>query len=66
VLVHPDKLGSARALNPIAERKGVGHSVLMFEGADRQQLATLGDTRTPSVADLFVALIGDAAQGVAV
>ncbi|HET9833263.1 MAG TPA: ABC transporter ATP-binding protein [Vicinamibacterales bacterium] len=65
VLVHPDKLGSARALNPIAERQGVGHSVLMFEGADRKQLATLGETRTPSVADLFVALIGDRAQGAA-
>jgi ABC-2 type transport system ATP-binding protein len=66
VLVHPDKLGSARALNPIAERQSVGHSVLLFEGADRQQLAALGETRTPSVADLFVAVIGDAPQGVAV
>jgi len=66
VLVHPDKLGSARALNPIAERKSVGHSVLLFEGADRRQLAALGETRTPSVADLFVAVIGDAPQGVAV
>jgi ABC-2 type transport system ATP-binding protein len=57
VFVHPDKLATARTLNPIAERQGVGHSVLMFEGADRQQLATLGDTRTPSVADLFVAVM---------
>jgi ABC-2 type transport system ATP-binding protein len=66
VLVHPDKLGSARALNPIAERQSVGHSVLMFEGADRTQLAALGETRAPSIADLFVAVIGDRAQGAAV
>jgi ABC-2 type transport system ATP-binding protein len=65
VLVHPDKLGSARALNPIAERKGVGHSVLMFDSVDRQQLAALGEARTPSIADLFVAVMSGAAQGAA-
>lgn len=65
VLVHPDKLASARTLNPMAERKGVGHSVLMFEGADRQQLAALGETRTPSIADLFVAVMSGTAQGAA-
>jgi ABC-2 type transport system ATP-binding protein len=57
VFVHPDKLASARALNPIAERPGVGHAVLMFEGVDRQRLEALGDTRTPSVADLFIAIM---------
>ena len=63
VLVHPDKLAAARALNPVAERQGVGYSVLIFEGADRQRLAALGETRTPSVADLFVAVMsGRAAQ----
>jgi len=65
VLVHPDKLGSARALNPIAERKGVGHSVLMFDSVDRQQLAALGEARTPSIADLFVAVMSNTAQGAA-
>ena len=58
VLVHPDRLAAARTLNPIAERQAVGHSVLTFEGVDRQRLAALGDTRTPSVADLFVAVMG--------
>ena len=57
VFVHPDKLAAARALNPMAERQGVGYSVLIFEGADRQRLALLGETRTPSVADLFVAVM---------
>jgi ABC-2 type transport system ATP-binding protein len=57
VLVHPDRLAAARMLNPIAERQGIGHSVLLFEGVDRQRLAMLGDMRTPSVADLFVAVM---------
>lgn len=65
VLVHPDRLESARGLNPIAERTGVGHSVLIFEGVDRQKLAAFGDTRTPSVADLFVAVMSGAPQGAA-
>jgi len=57
VLVHPDAIGAARSLNPIYERQAVGRSVLLFEGVDPQQLAALGDVRTPSVADLFVAIM---------
>jgi len=58
VMVNPDKLDAARDLRPIHERQSLGRSVLLFDGADRKQLATLGDTRTPSIADLFVAVIG--------
>ena len=58
VLVHPDKMAIARALHPIHERQGVGRSILLFEAMDRQQLAGLGEVRTPSVADLFVAVVG--------
>jgi ABC-2 type transport system ATP-binding protein len=36
----------------------VGRSVLLFEGVDRQRLAGLGDVRTPSVGDLFTAVVG--------
>jgi ABC-2 type transport system ATP-binding protein len=57
VSVHPDKIAAARALNPIHERQGIGRSVLLFEGVDQQQLAALGDVRTPGVADLFVAIM---------
>ncbi len=57
VLVHPDKIATARALNPIYERQGIGRSVLLFEAVDRQQLTALGDVRTPSIADLFVAVM---------
>ncbi|MGH7557600.1 MAG: ABC transporter ATP-binding protein [Gemmatimonadota bacterium] len=57
VAVHPDRIAPARALHPIHERPGIGRSILLFEGVDRQQLGPLGDVRTPSVADLFVAIL---------
>ena len=53
--VHPDQLAAARRLAPIHERQALGRSVLLFANIDRNELATLGDTRTPSIADLFVA-----------
>jgi ABC-2 type transport system ATP-binding protein len=62
VAVHPDQLAAARALHPIHERPGIGRSVLLFDGPDRQQLATLGEVRTPSLADLFVAVMSDPAR----
>src|SRR5271169_4262795 len=58
VLVHPEKLGAARALKPVQERQVFGGSILLFDGVDRQQLAALGEVRTPSIADLFVAVVG--------
>jgi ABC-2 type transport system ATP-binding protein len=64
-MVHPEKAAAARALKPIHERQVFGRSVLMFDGVDRQQLASLGDVRTPGIADLFVALMGDPATNVA-
>jgi ABC-2 type transport system ATP-binding protein len=62
VAVHPDQLAAARALHPINERQGIGQSVLLFDGSDRQQLAALGEVRTPSLADLFVAVVSDPAR----
>src|SRR5436189_1934768 len=66
VMVNPDNVAAARALRPIYERQVFGRSILLFDGIERQQLAALGDVRTPSIADLFVAVIGnETAQGVA-
>jgi ABC-2 type transport system ATP-binding protein len=66
VLVHPQQLAAARALKPMHERQVFGRSVLLFDGADRQQLAGLGEVRTPSIADLFVAVMSNQqAQGAA-
>jgi ABC-2 type transport system ATP-binding protein len=63
VMVHPNQLADGRALKPIHERQTLGGSVLTFDGADRARLSPIGEGRTPSVADLFVAVIE--AQGVA-
>jgi ABC-2 type transport system ATP-binding protein len=61
VMVHPEQAAAARALAPLHERQVFGRSILLFDGADRHQLAALGDVRTPSIADLFVAVIGNKA-----
>jgi len=64
----PDTIAEARALKPIHERQVLGRTILLFDGADRARLAALGDVRTPSIADLFVATMGKhgtQAQGVA-
>jgi ABC-2 type transport system ATP-binding protein len=59
VTVNPDQVAAARALRPIHERQVFGRSILLFDHADREQLAALGDVRTPSIADLFVAMMGN-------
>ena len=67
-MVQPEHVAAARALNPIHERQVFGRSILLFDHVDRDQLAALGEVRTPSIADLFVAVMGnqpDAAQGAA-
>jgi ABC-2 type transport system ATP-binding protein len=68
VTVHPDRLAAARALKPIHERQALGRSILLFDRVDRQQVSALGEVRTPSIADLFVAVVGsqfNQAQGAA-
>jgi ABC-2 type transport system ATP-binding protein len=52
----------ARQLGPIFERDVFGKSVMTFEGVGRDKLEGLGETHTPSVADLFVAKVKGAAQ----
>src|ERR1700726_1181328 len=63
LIVNPDQLAAARALKPIHERQVFGRSVLLFDRADRQQLSALGEVRTPSIAELFVAVMGNQAGG---
>lgn len=65
VQVRPEQLAAAQALRPIHERQLFGQTILLFEGADRRQLAALGEVRTPSIADLFVAVLSGQAQGAA-
>ena len=59
VTVHPERVAAARALKPMHERQMLGRSILLFDQVDRQQLTALGEVRTPSIADLFVAVMGD-------
>ena len=61
VMVNPDHLADAQALGPINARRVFGRSVLLFDHADRGQLAALGEVRRPSIADLFVAVMGNKA-----
>jgi ABC-2 type transport system ATP-binding protein len=71
--VHPAQLAAARSLKPVSEHEVLGRGILLFDltasHLDRQQLAALGEVRTPGIADLFVAVVGNHAsqpQGAAV
>ncbi|HWW69021.1 MAG TPA: ABC transporter ATP-binding protein [Duganella sp.] len=55
VMVEPPFIGAANALQPMTQRTVFGKSIMLFDGVSREQLATFGELRTPSVADLFVA-----------
>jgi ABC-2 type transport system ATP-binding protein len=57
VMVNPEHVAAARALKPIHERPVFGRSVLLFDGANREQVAVLGEVRRPSIADVFVAVM---------
>ena len=58
VMVNPETVAAARQFKPIHERQVFGRSILLFDGVDRRQLAEFGDVRTPSIADLFVSVLG--------
>jgi ABC-2 type transport system ATP-binding protein len=61
VTVNPDQLAAARALKPMYERQVFGRAILMFDRLERGRLMQLGEVRTPSIADLFVAVVGNEA-----
>jgi len=68
VIVNPDHVAAARTLKPIYERQVFGRSILLFDRVERGRLLQLGEVRTPSIADLFIAVMGNQpgiAQGAA-
>ena len=66
VMVNPEHVAAARALGPIQERQVFGRSILLFDHVSREQLEALGEVRTPSIADLFVAVMtGNHKEGAA-
>jgi ABC-2 type transport system ATP-binding protein len=60
--VRPEHVDAARSLKPMHERQVMGRSILLFDRADRQRLAGLGEVRTPGISDLFVAVMGNHAR----
>jgi ABC-2 type transport system ATP-binding protein len=62
LIANPAQLTAARALKPIQERQTFGRSILLYDRVPREQLAPLGDVRTPSIADVFVAFVGNPNQ----
>lgn len=59
VMVPANKVDAARAMKPIDERQVFGKSVMLFDGSvngvTREKIEALGETRSPGIADLFVA-----------
>jgi ABC-2 type transport system ATP-binding protein len=67
LIVNSEQVASARALGPMHERQALGRSILLFDlkadqvanqKLERRQFAALGDVRTPSISNLFVAMLG--------
>jgi ABC-2 type transport system ATP-binding protein len=62
VTIHPEHLAAAEVLKPIHTRQMFGRSIMLFDNPNHEKLAGLGDIRTPSIADLFVAVMGPASE----
>jgi ABC-2 type transport system ATP-binding protein len=62
VTVNPEQLAAARGLRPLHERQLFGRTILLFDHADREQLAALGEVHRSSISDLFVAVMGNQAS----
>lgn len=62
LVVTPDQAEAARELQPLYERELFGRHIFLYQDADRDQLKTLGELHTPSVADLFVATMNGGAS----
>jgi ABC-2 type transport system ATP-binding protein len=55
VNVNPDQTARAREMKPFYEREVFGRVAMFYEGRTPAELGALGEVRTPSIADLFVA-----------
>ncbi len=57
LVVDPARVAEARALGPIYEETRFGQTAMVFDGVDRERLGSLGTVSTPTLSDLFVALM---------
>tara|TARA_B100000953_G_C17933520_1_gene394609 strand:- start:257 stop:889 length:633 start_codon:yes stop_codon:yes gene_type:complete len=61
VIVPPERWRQAEAMEPIHSREVLGQKAMIFENIPRNELTALGELHSPSVADLFVAKMREAA-----
>ncbi len=61
VNVSPDQVSRAREMKPFYEREVFGRLAAFYEGRTPDELGPLGEVRTPSITDLFVAKMQGAA-----
>jgi ABC-2 type transport system ATP-binding protein len=52
---------AARRLGPLHEREVFGRIGMVFDGRSAPELSAFGEVRTPSISDLFVAVMQDGA-----
>lgn len=64
LMVSTDSLEPARALSPIHTRHTFGRHILLFRDVEPEQLATLGEVRTPNLSDLFMVYVSNQASEV--
>lgn len=57
VVNDPEAQAAARGFNPVYEETRFGQTVMIFDGVDRNLLEPLGKLSTPTLSDLFVALM---------
>ncbi|GGA62951.1 ABC transporter ATP-binding protein [Pelagibacterium lentulum] len=57
VVSDPESLDKAKMLGPVFTESRFGQTVLIFDSVPRGKLAPLGQVSTPSLSDLFVALM---------
>lgn len=57
VVVAPDQVGPAAGMLPIFSETRFGRTVMVFAGQPRAALTPFGEVSTPSLSDLFVALM---------
>ena len=57
LVVDADNAAAAAALGPVFSETRFGQTVMVFDGVDRDRLEPLGKVSTPTLSDLFVALM---------
>ena len=58
VTVSEQNLEQARQKNPLQETSLIGKKVLLYKDVKREEVEHLGEVKTPSLADIFVVLMG--------